>query len=88
MFPIIKLFENLQKGAIIQHNFQWRGSSKPISSMFIGTSPEFEMGVYTLCWIARPDSSSCPMSFGGKKVPVTTWTIGSSKQFVASAYAL
>jgi len=75
------------KGGIIQHNFQWRSQNKPISSMFLGTSPEFELAVYSVCWLTRSDVS-CPMSFGGARVPVTTWTIGSSKQFVASAYAM
>jgi poly(U)-specific endoribonuclease len=76
------------QGAIVQHNFMWRNANKPISSMFIGTSPEFEMAVYSACWLTRPDSTTCPMSFGNRKVPVTTWTIGASKQYVASAYAM
>ncbi|XP_077974717.1 uridylate-specific endoribonuclease-like [Styela clava] len=34
--------------------FVWEGHRKPISSMFVGTSPEWEFCVYTLCFLTRP----------------------------------
>ncbi|NXY92526.1 ENDOU endoribonuclease, partial [Alcedo cyanopectus] len=34
--------------------FSWDGFYKEVGSAFIGCSPEFEFGLYTLCFIARP----------------------------------
>ena len=31
--------------------FAWKGKPKMVSSMFIGTSPEFEFALYTLCFL-------------------------------------
>ncbi|XP_021953555.1 poly(U)-specific endoribonuclease homolog [Folsomia candida] len=74
-------------GALIQHKFVWCSACKPISSMFIGTSPEFELAVYSACLLVRPGSTTCPMLFDTNPVKVTTYTIGSSSQYVASSYA-
>ncbi|NXM02044.1 ENDOU endoribonuclease, partial [Tyrannus savana] len=34
--------------------FSWDGFHKEVGSAFIGSSPEFELGLYTLCFLARP----------------------------------
>ncbi|NXS10222.1 ENDOU endoribonuclease, partial [Neodrepanis coruscans] len=34
--------------------FSWDGFHKEVGSAFIGSSPEFEFGLYTLCFLARP----------------------------------
>ncbi|XP_008941052.1 PREDICTED: poly(U)-specific endoribonuclease [Merops nubicus] len=34
--------------------FSWDGFYKEVGSAFIGSSPEFEFGLYTLCFLARP----------------------------------
>jgi poly(U)-specific endoribonuclease len=34
----------------ISLQFTWNGALKPVSSSFVGTSPEFEMALYTLCY--------------------------------------
>ncbi|NWX48329.1 ENDOU endoribonuclease, partial [Steatornis caripensis] len=34
--------------------FSWDGFYKEVGAAFIGCSPEFEFGLYTLCFIARP----------------------------------
>ena len=31
---------------------EWNGEVKPVSTMFIGVSPEFEMALYTLVFLA------------------------------------
>ncbi|KAG6922556.1 endonuclease, polyU-specific [Chelydra serpentina] len=39
---------------VLGMQFSWDGYFKEVGSAFIGCSPEFEFGLYTLCFIARP----------------------------------
>lgn len=41
--------------------------------MFIGTSPEFEMALYTTCFLVKPDNI-CPMQLGGKRFIIRTFS--------------
>lgn len=75
------------KGSLVSHNFVWQSNLKPISSMFVGTSPELELSVFTVCWYARPNSR-CTIQFNGTKFYIQTYDITySGKKFVASSYA-
>ena len=40
-------------GRGLTFTFKWGQEQKPMSSMLIGTSPEFEMALYTTCILAR-----------------------------------
>jgi len=49
---------------MISLQFNWGTERKEVSSIFIGTSPEFELALYTLCFVAgaevsRSKSGSC-----------------------------
>lgn len=71
---------------VISESFDWRNAQKPISSMFIGTSPEFELGIYTICWYARPNTL-CPIVLNSKKLKIQTYDIGyNGQKYVATAY--
>jgi len=37
---------------ILGIQFTWQGAVKPMSSIFVGVSPEFEVAIYTLCFLA------------------------------------
>jgi len=75
-----------QKGKIIKHKFDWINTEKPISSMFVGTSPEFEMALYSVCFFARP-GGRCNVKLNGKNVPIQTHFINrQGRRYVASAY--
>ncbi|XP_037083820.1 poly(U)-specific endoribonuclease-D-like [Pollicipes pollicipes] len=71
---------------VIKFSFKWHNHLKPVTSMMIGTSPELEIALYTLCFYARPDQN-CRVSLGGKDVVVKTHTYRSSgKSMIGSAY--
>jgi poly(U)-specific endoribonuclease len=40
------------------------GVVQPITTIFIGTSPELEMALYTICFYTRPNNA-CPIALGG-----------------------
>lgn len=74
------------KGEVLEDHFEWLGYPKPIGGMFVGTSPELELAVYTVCFLARPDSL-CPVQMNGVQFGVQTWTLKySGKVLVGSAY--
>lgn len=75
-----------QKGMIVKHKFDWIGKEKPISSMFVGTSPEFEIALYTVCFYARP-GSRCPVKLNGKDINIQThYSYRQGKRYVGSAF--
>ncbi|VDL86871.1 unnamed protein product [Nippostrongylus brasiliensis] len=39
--------------------FSWRGDLKRSGSLLFGTSPEFDMALYTLCFLARRGQNQC-----------------------------
>lgn len=42
---------------LISIQFSWHSDTKEVSSIFIGTSPEFELALYTLCFLAGGDEN-------------------------------
>ena len=38
--------------------FEWDGALKPVSTSFIGTTPEFELGIYTLVYFCGEDGDN------------------------------
>ncbi|XP_021945616.1 poly(U)-specific endoribonuclease homolog isoform X2 [Folsomia candida] len=74
------------KGKILKHKFDWNNREKPISSMFVGTSPEFEIALYTVCFYARP-GARCPVKLNGKNVNIQTHYMNRlGNRYVASAF--
>ncbi|XP_063813154.1 uridylate-specific endoribonuclease D-like [Pseudophryne corroboree] len=70
--------------------FKWGTYLKTLGSMFIGSSPEFEIGILTLCYVTSPDSL-CSVKIGGQTLRIQTYTwanstYGNGKRYVASAY--
>lgn len=50
-----------------------------LTSMFIGTSPEFEIALYTLCFFARPNKS-CKVLLSNEKLTIQTWVQNSNNE--------
>ncbi|XP_063277004.1 uridylate-specific endoribonuclease [Prinia subflava] len=72
--------------------FSWDGFHKEVGSAFIGSSPEFEFGLYSLCFLARP-GRACHLSLGGHRLSVQTYpwtkaTSSSGRSFIATAYVM
>ncbi|XP_038609151.1 poly(U)-specific endoribonuclease [Tachyglossus aculeatus] len=70
--------------------FNWDGYYKEVGSAFIGSSPEFEFALYSLCFISRP-GKVCRLSLGGHPLGIQTYswtksTYGDGKKFIATAY--
>ncbi|KAG7199329.1 hypothetical protein KM043_018177 [Ampulex compressa] len=59
------------KASIIKVHVTFNGHDKPVTTLFVGTSPELEMALYTVCFFARPDGN-CPVSLGGTKFNIVT----------------
>ncbi|KAM4794896.1 uridylate-specific endoribonuclease D-like [Rhinophrynus dorsalis] len=75
---------------IFAFQFKWSTYLKTLGSFFIGSSPEFDMAIYTLCYVTRPDSL-CSVKMGGNifQIQTYTWansTYGNGKRYVASSY--
>lgn len=66
--------------------FTHNGLNKPVNTLFIGTSPELELALYTLCFQLRPDRT-CPVSLGGSNFGIVTYSWRyRGKNLIGSAY--
>ncbi|XP_076597980.1 uridylate-specific endoribonuclease A [Chaetodon auriga] len=70
--------------------FMWEGYFKQVGSAIIGCSPEFDLAMYSLCYITRP-GKQCRLSLGGKELIIQTYTwensfYGNGKKFIGSAF--
>ncbi|CAL7943097.1 unnamed protein product [Xylocopa violacea] len=57
--------------SLLKLNFQMDGIIRPNATIFVGTLPELEMSLYTICFYARPNDL-CPVSLGGTKFNIYT----------------
>ncbi|RLU15786.1 hypothetical protein DMN91_011542 [Ooceraea biroi] len=74
------------KGSIVKMHAKFNGHDKPVTTMFIGTSPELEMALYTVCFYTRPDGN-CPVSLGNTKFNIVTRKFRyRGKDLVGTAY--
>ncbi|KAK2716813.1 hypothetical protein QYM36_007081, partial [Artemia franciscana] len=74
------------KASLLELPLKWKGMYKPVNSMFVGTSPELEMALYTLCFYARPEAK-CPMNGNSVKFFIQTYPFKSrGKVYLGTAY--
>ncbi|XP_050312708.1 endoribonuclease CG2145-like [Anthonomus grandis grandis] len=74
------------KGAILKHHSTFHDISKPVNSMFIGTSPELELALYSTCFILRADRI-CPLKMNGNRFIIRTYTFRyRGKNMIGSAF--
>lgn len=82
----LKYTQLSDKGVVMKHHFNQQGVDKPVDTMFIGTSPELEMALYTLCFVTRADNE-CKLKLGNNDVDIVSHTFRyRSKNLIGSAY--
>lgn len=69
----------------ITMQFEWKNASKMISSSFIGTSPEFEFALYTLCFYCGDEESHVTLGEYQVKLTCHKWNQG-HKMYVATSF--
>ncbi|XP_017767503.1 PREDICTED: poly(U)-specific endoribonuclease homolog isoform X2 [Eufriesea mexicana] len=57
------------KGAILKVRSSLNGIVQPVTTLFVGTSPELEFALYTMCFFVRPNNL-CPVSLGGTEFSI------------------
>nr|CAI5846990.1 unnamed protein product [Callosobruchus analis] len=74
------------KGSVLKYHFVFHNVDKPVGSMFIGTSPELEMALYTTCFVLRADKI-CPLKMNGNRFIIRTYTYRyRGKNMIGSAF--
>lgn len=63
---------------LVTMRFEWNGQGKPISSTLIGTTPEFELALFSMCYWASPEPKTT-VTLGGESVKVVCYKNGSGK---------
>eukprot|EP00898_Chlorokybus_atmophyticus_P008560 jgi/Chlat1/8705/Chrsp88S08073 len=66
--------------------FSWNGQTKAISTSFIGVSPEFEVALYTLCFLAGQEQNY--VDIGPYQVQVRCYSIAKGQIGTAFAEAM
>ncbi|KAB7498359.1 Poly(U)-specific endoribonuclease-like protein, partial [Armadillidium nasatum] len=74
------------KGEILKMRFDWMNYTKPVGSMFVGTSPELEMALYTLCFYAR-QNAGCNLQMNNHRFRIKVYQqTYNGKKVIGSAY--
>lgn len=63
----------------------YKGVTKPVNSMFIGTPPEFDMTLFTLCFVM--DMRYCQVSLGGQTFQIRAFPfLYQGKRMIGATY--
>ncbi|KAL6732707.1 hypothetical protein Aduo_003439 [Ancylostoma duodenale] len=66
----------LQRGNIMAAlKFTWQGALKRTGSLPIGTSPQYDMALYTLCFLSRRGKEPCQVELDGCPLSVTSYDL-------------
>ncbi|CAI4225990.1 unnamed protein product [Auanema sp. JU1783] len=67
--------------------FQWQSELKRSGSFLIGTSPEFDMALYTMCFLTRRGRSTCDVEVDGCPLSITSYDLTqNNKVFIGSIF--
>uniref|UniRef100_A0A0N5AYH5 Endoribonuclease n=1 Tax=Syphacia muris TaxID=451379 RepID=A0A0N5AYH5_9BILA len=67
--------------------YSWKKEFKRTGSFLIGTSPEFDLALYTLCFLSRPVPQTCNFEIDGCQVQISSFHLyQNQKPFIGSIY--
>ncbi|KAH7673263.1 Protein K02A11.3, partial [Aphelenchoides avenae] len=66
--------------------FDWDGHFKAESSFLVGTSPEFDLAVYTMCFLINLPSNTCLINVHGVQVRITTMSVLQNVPVVSNGF--
>ncbi|CAD6184134.1 unnamed protein product [Caenorhabditis auriculariae] len=55
--------------------FQWKEELKKSGSLLIGTSPEFDLALYTMCFLSRRGRETCNVEVDGCPLSITSFEL-------------
>lgn len=74
-----------QEQQLVTIQFNWKGFLKKCSSSFIGTSPEFEIALYTICFLQQQEKSI--VNCGPYRVEITCYKYTSrGKNYIGTCF--
>lgn len=63
------------------------GVQKSFNGFFVGTSPELELSLYTVCFLTTPKNEVCEIQLGTAKLSIVSYVWEwKGKQLIATAY--
>jgi len=77
-------YMNIQEPRQVLYQFEWEGRVKPITSLMYGVSPEFEVAIFSTCFLTNRNAQ-CHMTINGGSASVQTWDYNGADVF-GSAY--
>ncbi|KRY92128.1 Poly(U)-specific endoribonuclease -like protein [Trichinella pseudospiralis] len=78
---------NERQDSVATISFKWSNVTKPVGGMLLGSSPEFDMAIFTLCYLFRPGGKPCRFYYRGCEVTVVSYYIQrNGKNFMSTAY--
>ncbi|XP_067666076.1 uridylate-specific endoribonuclease B-like [Haliotis asinina] len=63
----------LQDPPLVSIQFQWNDAMGRKKNFFVGTSPEFDMALYTVCGLVRPNKH-CDVTINGQNITIKATT--------------
>ena len=80
---VISLLHACLQPPFINVKFTWNKASKlPGSSFYVGTSPAFEVALYTACFFGEPGDCTC--SVEGKQLKIKTFNFNNAGMVLTS----
>lgn len=78
----------VKRGSVMASvKFMWKGLPKKSGSLLFGTSPEFDMALYTLCFLSRRGNDKCEVEIDGFPLSITSYDLSQNgKVYIGTAY--
>jgi len=82
-YGVVKLSTIEQNFALVGADFNWEGRQKYMGAFFVGVSPEFDLGLYSMCFFMAP-GRGCHFDINSKSFMIQSYKSG---EHIATAFA-